>query len=147
MEAIAGLRWRAFERADLPAIARFYAACEAFDRNPERHSLAGLEEFWDSPRSCPDEDTLLGVDDANRVVATAWAGCNRVVTERRAVYLGGAVHPSRRGEGIGRAMHQGPETDGTTRLTGAVERGRFVPAVVVDSDGVDLVADIKGSAW
>ncbi|HEY2299992.1 MAG TPA: 30S ribosomal protein S12 methylthiotransferase RimO [Jatrophihabitans sp.] len=50
-------------------------------------------------------------------------------------------------EGIGRAMHQGPETDGVTRVTGAVERGRFVPAVVVDSEGVDLVADVKGPGW
>ena len=50
-------------------------------------------------------------------------------------------------ESIGRAMHQGPETDGITRLTGPVERGRFVPAVIVDSEGVDLVADIKGPAW
>ena len=50
-------------------------------------------------------------------------------------------------EGVGRAMHQGPETDGVTRVTGPVERGRFVPAVVVDSEGVDLVADVKGTAW
>ena len=41
-------------------------------------------------------------------------------------------------------MHQGPETDGTVRLTGEVQRGTFVPAVVVDSEGIDLVADIKG---
>jgi hypothetical protein len=44
-------------------------------------------------------------------------------------------------------MHQGPETDGVTRLTGPAERGSFVPAVVVDSEGVDLVADVKGPAW
>jgi ribosomal protein S12 methylthiotransferase RimO len=50
-------------------------------------------------------------------------------------------------EGVGRAMHQGPETDGVTRLTGPVERGRFVPAVVVGSEGVDLVADVKGPGW
>jgi tRNA A37 methylthiotransferase MiaB len=51
------------------------------------------------------------------------------------------------GEAVGRAMHQGPETDGVTRLTGPAERGSFVPAVVVDSEGVDLVADVKGPAW
>lgn len=140
LEAIAGLRWRAFERADLPAIARFYAACEAFDRNPERHSLAGLEEFWDSPRSCPDEDTLLGVDDANRVVATAWAGCNRVVTERRAVYLGGAVHPSRRGEGIGRAilgwqLAHGLDWDRATRQEGF---GPLVMRLYAPTDQADV---------
>jgi ribosomal protein S12 methylthiotransferase RimO len=50
-------------------------------------------------------------------------------------------------DGIGRAMHQGPETDGITRLTGTAERGTFVPALVTDSEGVDLVADPKGAGW
>jgi hypothetical protein len=54
---------------------------------------------------------------------------------------------------VGRAAHQGPETDGTTALvdpSGAaadVPVGRFVPAVVVASDGVDLVAEVSGSPW
>lgn len=95
------INWRPFDRDDLPAIADFYAECEAFDRNPERQSLSGLQEFWDSPRSRPEADTLVGYDLDYRVVATAWAGCNRVVTEQRGVYLGGAVRPDRRGEGIG----------------------------------------------
>jgi ribosomal protein S12 methylthiotransferase len=51
----------------------------------------------------------------------------------------------------GRAMHQGPETDGITRLAGSlttpVERGRFVPGVVIETEGVDLVADVKGAGW
>jgi ribosomal protein S12 methylthiotransferase RimO len=50
-------------------------------------------------------------------------------------------------EFTGRAVHQGPETDGVTRLTASVERGRFVPAVVVETDGLDLVADVKGTPW
>ena len=52
-------------------------------------------------------------------------------------------------EGVfGRAAHQGPETDGVVRLTGVrAARGQFVPAVVVDSEGVDLVADPKGAPW
>ncbi|WP_206056814.1 30S ribosomal protein S12 methylthiotransferase RimO [Nocardioides sp. GY 10113] len=45
----------------------------------------------------------------------------------------------------GRAAHQGPEVDGTTRLLGAdgVAEGDLVAAVVVDSDGVDLIAEIR----
>ena len=51
-------------------------------------------------------------------------------------------------EASGRAAHQGPDVEGITRLLGpAVERGRIVPAVVVDSDGIDLVAEISGPAW
>jgi ribosomal protein S12 methylthiotransferase len=43
----------------------------------------------------------------------------------------------------GRALHQGPEVDGTTRVVGAVDGvavGEVVSATVVASDGVDLVA-------
>jgi ribosomal protein S12 methylthiotransferase len=49
----------------------------------------------------------------------------------------------------GRAAHQGPDVDGVTRLVGAagMERGRFVRARVVDSDGVDLVAEPTGDPW
>ena len=50
----------------------------------------------------------------------------------------------------GRATHQGPDVDGTTRLIGAdsmIRRGALVEAVVVDTDGVDLVAEVTGSAW
>ena len=39
------------------------------------------------------------------------------------------------------AAHQGPDVDGTTYLVGSDARvGDLVPAVVVKSDGVDLVA-------
>ncbi|GAB3258842.1 30S ribosomal protein S12 methylthiotransferase RimO [Alteromonas gracilis] len=48
----------------------------------------------------------------------------------------------------GRAAHQGPEVDGSTTLVPAdgvadfsVEVGQMVTAVVIDSDGVDLVAE------
>jgi tRNA A37 methylthiotransferase MiaB len=52
-------------------------------------------------------------------------------------------------ETTGRAAHQGPDVDGTTRLVGdrSVRPGQLVPGFVVDSDGVDLVADIAGAAW
>lgn len=52
----------------------------------------------------PEHDTLAGRDSRGEIVATAWSGCNRVVTDKRGVYLGGAVHPKRRGEGIGGAV-------------------------------------------
>jgi tRNA A37 methylthiotransferase MiaB len=44
-------------------------------------------------------------------------------------------------EVVGRSAFQGPEVDGTTTLLGSTARvGDLVPAVVVKSDGVDLVA-------
>jgi ribosomal protein S12 methylthiotransferase len=48
---------------------------------------------------------------------------------------------------VGRAALQGPEVDGTTSLAGAPARvavGDFVKAVVVETDGVDLVARPAG---
>lgn len=47
------------------------------------------------------------------------------------------------GEVEGRAAHQGPEVDGTTRVVGApgARPGDMIRAVVVASDGVDLVAE------
>jgi ribosomal protein S12 methylthiotransferase len=49
------------------------------------------------------------------------------------------------GEVEGRAAQQGPETDGSVQLTGpgaaGLRVGDLVPAVVVDSAGVDLVAE------
>ncbi|MFT4082319.1 MAG: radical SAM protein [Nocardioides sp.] len=47
------------------------------------------------------------------------------------------------GEYVGRAAHQGPEVDGTTRLVdaaGTLRAGDLIPATVVASDGADLVA-------
>ncbi|MDO5501044.1 MAG: 30S ribosomal protein S12 methylthiotransferase RimO [Propionibacteriaceae bacterium] len=46
---------------------------------------------------------------------------------------------------IGRAEHQGPEVDGTCELVGdaAPGIGEVVDGVVVDSDGVDLVAEVS----
>ncbi len=48
------------------------------------------------------------------------------------------------GEAEGRAAHQGPDVDGTTMLVGAEDLriGQIVTAVVIDTDGVDLVAEV-----
>ncbi len=48
-----------------------------------------------------------------------------------------------RGEAVGRAAHQAPETDGQVTLTSCrgLAPGRLVTAKVVDTDGVDLVAE------
>ncbi|MCU1588804.1 MAG: ribosomal protein methylthiotransferase [Frankiales bacterium] len=45
-------------------------------------------------------------------------------------------------DGEGRAAHQAPDVDGTTLVTGDVRVGDIVRAVVVGTDGVDLVADL-----
>ncbi len=53
------------------------------------------------------------------------------------------------GEVLGRAAHQGPDVDGAVRLIGAdaLRRGELVAAFAVDSDGVDLIAEVDGLPW
>ena len=43
-------------------------------------------------------------------------------------------------DGTGRAAHQGPEVDGTTKLQGRHPVGSLVSAVVIEADGIDLIA-------
>ncbi|WP_042394039.1 30S ribosomal protein S12 methylthiotransferase RimO [Streptacidiphilus carbonis] len=53
------------------------------------------------------------------------------------------------GSVIGRAEHQAPETDGITSLTGeldGVKVGDLLVAKVVASEGVDLIAEVLGTA-
>ncbi|GAA3685503.1 30S ribosomal protein S12 methylthiotransferase RimO [Nocardioides ginsengisoli] len=58
------------------------------------------------------------------------------------------VDPDGAGDGTveGRAAEQGPEVDGTTRVLGVPDArvGDFVRAVVVATDGVDLIAEPAG---
>ena len=57
------------------------------------------------------------------------------------VESGEAGEAGEAGEVVGRAAHQGPEVDGCTYLTDTeADVGDLVRAVVVDSDGVDLIA-------
>jgi ribosomal protein S12 methylthiotransferase RimO len=53
------------------------------------------------------------------------------------------------GEVFGRAAHQGPDADGVVRVVAAdgVQRGQFLPVRVIDSEGVDLVAEPAGDPW
>jgi ribosomal protein S12 methylthiotransferase RimO len=60
---------------------------------------------------------------------------------------------------VGRALHQGPDTDGVTTLgpaagtfaecspAGRPTRGQLVNAIVTGSEGVDLTARIDGAPW
>ena len=53
---------------------------------------------------------------------------------------------------VGRAEHQGPDVDGTVRLVTPAGApvpavGALVPAVVVGSEGVDLLAEVSGPSW
>jgi ribosomal protein S12 methylthiotransferase len=58
------------------------------------------------------------------------------------------LDPDGAGDGSveGRAAQQGPEVDGTTRISGVPDArvGDIIRAVVVDTEGVDLIAEPAG---
>jgi len=77
---------------------------------------------------------------------------DELVTQRAEERVGEVVEvlvESTRGEVVGRAAHQGPEVDGSTRLVSgtasvavsSIAVSEVVRAVVIGSDGVDLVAE------
>src|SRR5699024_8762871 len=140
LDTVPGLVWRPCGRGELPAGAGSYAACERHDASPERTSPADLREYWDAPRSAPDEDTLVGWNSSGDIVAVAWSGCRRGVTAERGVHLGGAVHPVHRGEGLGSAVLQwelahGAAWDNATR---GAEHGPLVMRLWAPVDQADV---------
>ena len=88
-------------------------------------------------------DGHLPQDVVDERVARLQALAEELTTQRAEERVGEVVEVLVDAEdGEGRAAHQAPEVDGTTRLTGAGHRvGTLVQAVVTGSEGVDLVAD------
>ncbi len=129
--------------------------------------LAELERFLAEARL--DAIGVFGYSDEDGTEAVGFAGkladeviaervervsalADELVTQRAEERIGTRVEvlvEEIGGEVTGRAAHQGPDVDGVVRLVGAdsVARGRFVPAFVVETDGVDLVAEATGPSW
>ncbi|WP_328994895.1 30S ribosomal protein S12 methylthiotransferase RimO [Kribbella sp. NBC_01245] len=91
-----------------------------------------------------DEDTIAArLDRVSRLA-------EEVTAERAEARLGETVEvliesiDDEDGSAEGRAAHQGPEVDGSTTLTGipdSVAVGDLVTATVIDTEGVDLIAE------
>ncbi|MCU1659251.1 MAG: hypothetical protein JWO57_3907 [Pseudonocardiales bacterium] len=129
--------------------------------------VAELEDFLTKARldvvgvfGYSDEDGTEAADFADKVdgdvisqrVARVAALAEELMSQRAEDRIGTRVEvlvEQAGDETTGRAAHQGPDVDGTTRLVGdrSLRPGQLVPGFVVDSDGVDLVADIAGAAW
>jgi ribosomal protein S12 methylthiotransferase len=130
--------------------------------------LAELERFLDAARldaigvfGYSDEDGTEAVTFDGKLAADAVAErvervsalADELVNQRAEDRVGSRVEvlvEDRDGvDALGRAAHQGPDVDGVVRLLDSqdLERGQFVPAVVVASEGVDLVATVAGDPW
>lgn len=95
-------------------------------------------------------DGKLDPDEVAARVAHVNALVEELTTQRAEERIGERVQVlvERLEDGVveGRAQHQGPEVDGTTELAGApddVRIGDLLWAEVVDSQGVDLVAQVE----
>jgi ribosomal protein S12 methylthiotransferase len=105
------------------------------------------EEGTEGERLRPKVDQEVIAERVDRISGLAEA----VSAERAEARIGTRVRvlveaPGDDGEWVGRAEHQGPETDGQVSLrapAGRVATGSLVWSIVSDADGVDLVADLE----
>ncbi|MDT7572757.1 MAG: ribosomal protein methylthiotransferase [Actinomycetota bacterium] len=82
-------------------------------------------------------------DEVARRVSRLTALAEQLTAQRAEERIGEVVDVLIEGaDGEGRAAHQAPDVDGTTLVRGDVRVGDLVRAVVVASEGVDLVADL-----
>ena len=98
-------------------------------------------------------DGKLHADEIAARVERVSALADELISQRAEERIGSRVEvlieESGSGQLVGRAAHQGPDVDGTTSLspTTQAQVGQFVPAVVIGSEGVDLIAEPDGEPW
>lgn len=113
-----GLTWRAATNGDLPALFELRRAAGAVDHPRSMVMMDGLEEEFDRSDFDPAVDSVIAFDPDGRAVAyassTAEASQDTIVW----VTLHGAVHPERRGEGIGTSLLHWQEQRGRQHLAG-----------------------------
>jgi MiaB/RimO family radical SAM methylthiotransferase len=105
-------------------------------------------------------DGQLGADEIAERVARVSGLVEELMSQRADDRVGTAVEVLverfEDGAAVGRALHQGPDVDGTTALRGAVDGARvvardhrpgaIVPARVLAAEGIDLIAEQTGAA-
>lgn len=97
------LIWRPLARTDIPAMARLLAAAEAVDRTSEHLDEADLSEEVDDESLDLATDTV-GVFEQTALVGLGLVRGHSVARDVHNVQLWGAVHPDKRGQGIGRGI-------------------------------------------
>jgi len=119
-----------------------------------RLDVAGVFSY--SPEEGTEGASLAGqidpdeIDDRHEMISSLIDEvCNQRAAERIGEHVQVLIEDldgdrAKPGQAAGRAAHQGPEVDGTTSVTGLDHPvvGDLVDAVVVDSEGVDLIAAV-----
>ena len=91
---------RALTRADIPGWNRLLAAIEKVEHSGDHYNEADLHEEMDNPDIEPGKD-MVGAFDGDDLVGYFIVYSRSVGAENHKVHLEGAVHPGRRGQGIG----------------------------------------------
>lgn len=97
------LMWRALTRADIPALADLLADCERVDATSENYDAADLSEEFDDESLDLSADSVAVLDGAV-LIGMGIVRARGMVGDEYVLELWGTVHPSRRGEGIGRGI-------------------------------------------
>ncbi|WP_278234628.1 GNAT family N-acetyltransferase [Isoptericola sp. AK164] len=102
--AAGGLAWRAATADDAAALLELRNTIAAADAEPYRESLEEITELFDAPWRRFDVDSVLGFDADGALRAYGHVETMPGDTRTLRAFLFGGVHPSRRGEGIGREL-------------------------------------------
>lgn len=120
-----GLTWRPATRDDAGALLELRNTVAQADGEPYRESLEELREILGAPWQHLGTDSVLGLDDAGALRAYGYVETMPGDTTRVRAFLWGAVHPVRRGEGIGRELFAWQEARARQMLA---ESGKELPA-------------------
>jgi GNAT superfamily N-acetyltransferase len=130
-----GLAWRPATRDDAPALLELRNTIAEADDEPYRESLGEVLEMFDAPWKRFETDSLLGFDADGALRAYGLVDSLPGDTRTVRVFLFGGVHPSRRGEGIGRELFAWQVARGRQVLAAS---GKDLPArvaVFAEDDG------------
>lgn len=136
-----GLVWRPAEPADAPALLTLRNTIADADHEPYRETLAEVEAVFTAPWRTAATDSLVGVADDGSL--RAWGFVDTApgdVTTVRA-FLPGGVHPSHRGQGVGRELLAWQLARGRQLLAAS---GKEIPArIAVYAEDTDPEAKLR----
>ncbi|WP_430332903.1 GNAT family N-acetyltransferase [Rhodococcus sp. ACT016] len=113
------LTWRATTKDDISALFELVRAAGAVDHPRVLVMMDELEEDFASADFDPVVDSVIAFDPSGRAVAYATSTLQSSQETIVEVSLAGAVHPDRRGEGIGTSLIRWQEQRGMQHLAGS----------------------------
>ncbi|MFI2102156.1 GNAT family N-acetyltransferase [Isoptericola sp. NPDC019693] len=125
--AAGGLTWRPATVDDAGTLLDLRNTVAEADGEPYRETLEELREILGAPWQRLGTDSVLGLDEAGALRAYGYVETMPGDTTRVRAFLWGAVHPDRRGEGIGRELFAWQEARARQLLaaTGTALPGRI----------------------